>query len=206
MFAAEILAAAAKNLLDLGRLDLARHVSGLALAENAQCANAHSVQGVVHDVLAEWRDRLEHARCAVESQPGSPQLKYNLALSTLRLDDYPKGFALIRCRSGSNRLRDHCRHHGGALRGRFGPSGMDHGSLFAALVLGGRTRSDDFVSDSAAVSPECSTGLVECRREDDQIFEGAAGLPIIIVGSHCTLTRASEPDELLDVPAQQRTA
>jgi len=98
MLAAEILAAAAKNFLDLGRLDLARHVSGLALAENAQCANAHSVQGVVHDVLAEWQDGLDHARRAVELQPGSPQLEYNLALSTLRLDDYPQGFALMEAR------------------------------------------------------------------------------------------------------------
>jgi hypothetical protein len=71
MLPAEILAAAARNLLDLGRLDLARHVSGLALAENAQCANAHSVLGVVHDALAEWQDGLEHARRAVELQRGS---------------------------------------------------------------------------------------------------------------------------------------
>ena len=98
MLAAEILAAAAKNLLDLGRLDLARHVGGLAVAENAQCANAHSVLGVVHDALAEWQDGLEHSRRAVELQPGSAQLKYNLALSTLRLDDYAKGFALMEAR------------------------------------------------------------------------------------------------------------
>ncbi len=98
MLPAEILAAAAKNLLDLGRLDLARHISGLALAENAQCANAHSVQGVVHDALAEWQDGLDHARRAVELQPGFPQLEYNLALSTLRLDDYAKGFALMEAR------------------------------------------------------------------------------------------------------------
>jgi len=71
MLPAEVLAAAAKNLLDLGRLDLARHVSGLASAENAQCANAHSVLGVVHDALAEWQDGLEHSRRAVELQPGS---------------------------------------------------------------------------------------------------------------------------------------
>jgi ADP-heptose:LPS heptosyltransferase len=98
MLAAEILAAAAKNLLDLGRLDLARHVGGLAVAENAQCANAHSVLGVVHDALAEWQDGFEHSRRAVELQPDSPQLKYNLALSTLRLDDYAKGFAWMEAR------------------------------------------------------------------------------------------------------------
>src|SRR3984893_15907110 len=98
MLAAEILAAAAKNLLDLGRLDLARQVSGLALAESAQCANAPSVLGGVHDALEEWQDGFEHSRRAVELQPDSPQLKYNLALSTLRLDDYAKGFAWMEAR------------------------------------------------------------------------------------------------------------
>jgi len=34
----------------------------------------------------------------VELLPGSPQLRYNLALSTLRLDDYPAGFALTEAR------------------------------------------------------------------------------------------------------------
>src|SRR5207302_4463244 len=32
---------------------------------------------------------------AVELRPGSPQLRYNLALSHLRLDDYPTGFSLM---------------------------------------------------------------------------------------------------------------
>src|ERR1700730_9633665 len=108
MLAAEILAAAAKNLLDLGRLDLARHVGGLAVAENAQCANAHSVLGVVHDALAEWQDGVEHSQRAVELQPDSPQLKYNLALSTLRLDDYAKGFAWMEAhrQTGLDRVCD----------------------------------------------------------------------------------------------------
>jgi ADP-heptose:LPS heptosyltransferase len=94
----EVLAGAANDLLALGRPDLARAVAGLALVENAQCANAHSVLGVVHDALAEWQDGLAHARRAVELQPSSPQLKYNLALSTLRLDDYVGGFVLMEAR------------------------------------------------------------------------------------------------------------
>jgi ADP-heptose:LPS heptosyltransferase len=98
MFAAQILAAAAKNLLDIGRLDLARHIAGLAVAEDAQCADAHSILGVAHDALAEWQVGFEHGQRAAELLPGSPQLIYNLALSTLRLDDYSKGFSLMEAR------------------------------------------------------------------------------------------------------------
>jgi hypothetical protein len=95
---AEILARAAKNLLELGRLDLARKAADLAVSEDSRCANAHSVLAVVHDALAEWREGLEHGRRAVELVPGSPQMKYNLALANLRLDDYRTGFALMEAR------------------------------------------------------------------------------------------------------------
>jgi tetratricopeptide (TPR) repeat protein len=84
---AEILAGAAAKLLELGRLDLARTVGELALSEDSGCANAHSVLAVVCEALAQWRQGLEHGRRAVELLPDSPQLRYNLALSTLRLDD-----------------------------------------------------------------------------------------------------------------------
>jgi hypothetical protein len=47
MSAAEVLALAAKHLLDRGRLALAREVADAALAENPDCANAHSVLHVV---------------------------------------------------------------------------------------------------------------------------------------------------------------
>jgi hypothetical protein len=40
----------------------------------------------------------EHGWRAVELLPGSPQLRYNLALSTLRLDDYPARFAMMEAR------------------------------------------------------------------------------------------------------------
>jgi tetratricopeptide (TPR) repeat protein len=95
---AEILAGAAKALLELGRLDLARTVAGLALAEDGECANGHSVLAVVHEALAEWHEGLEHGRRAAELLPASPQLRYNLALSTLRLDDYGIGFSLMEAR------------------------------------------------------------------------------------------------------------
>jgi hypothetical protein len=97
---AEILAGAAAKLLELGRLDLARTVGELALSEDSGCANAHSVLAVVCEALAQWRQGLEHGRRAVELLPDSPQLRYNLALSTLRLDDYPAGFALMEARIG----------------------------------------------------------------------------------------------------------
>src|SRR5437868_3324204 len=92
---AEILSLAAKHLLELGRLDLAQRLADLALAEGSGCADAHSVRAVVHEAQAEWRQGLEHGRRAVELLPGSPQLRYNLALSHLRLDDYPTGFSLM---------------------------------------------------------------------------------------------------------------
>ena len=95
---AEILAGAAVKLLELDRLDLARTVGELALSEDNGCANAHSVLAVVCDALAQWRQGLEHGRRAVELLPDSPQLRYNLALSTLRLDDYPAGFELMEAR------------------------------------------------------------------------------------------------------------
>jgi len=95
---AEMLALAAKRLLERGRLALARDVAAAALAEDARCANAHSVMHVVCDELGEWQKGLEHARRAAELTPASAQLRYNLALSTLRLDDYGVGFALMEAR------------------------------------------------------------------------------------------------------------
>ena len=96
--AAEILAGAAKALLELGRLDRARRVAALALTEDSGCANGHSVLTTVHEALAEWSEGHEHGRRAVGLLPDSPQLRYNLALSTLRLDNYRTGFALMEAR------------------------------------------------------------------------------------------------------------
>ena len=93
-----MLALAAKHLLDRGRLDLAREVAAAALAEDDACANAHSVMHVVCDELGDWVAGLGHARRAAELLPGSAQLRYNLALSALRLDDYRTGFALMEAR------------------------------------------------------------------------------------------------------------
>src|ERR1700680_3656898 len=91
---AEILAGAAAKLLELGRLDLARTVGELALSEDSGCANAPRVLGGVVEALAQWQQGLEHGRRATEML----QLRYNLALSTLRLGDYPAGFALMEAR------------------------------------------------------------------------------------------------------------
>lgn len=96
--AAEVLTLAARHLLQRGRLDLAREVAGAALAEDARCANAHSVMHVVCDELGDWVAGLGHARRAAELLPASAQLRYNLALSALRLDDYQNGFALMEAR------------------------------------------------------------------------------------------------------------
>ena len=96
--AAEVLALAAGHLLDRGRLELAHEVAATALAEDNSCANAHSVMHVVCDERGDWQSGIAHARRAAELLPGSPQLRYNLALSTLRLDDYRTGFALMEAR------------------------------------------------------------------------------------------------------------
>ncbi|MGC2524504.1 MAG: hypothetical protein WA417_18020 [Stellaceae bacterium] len=96
--AAEVLALAARHLFDRGRLDLAREVAAAALAEDHSCANAHSVMHVACDERGDWQTGIAHARRAAELLPGSPQLRYNLALSTLRLDDYRTGFALMEAR------------------------------------------------------------------------------------------------------------
>jgi hypothetical protein len=96
--AAEVLALAARHLFERGRLDLAHEVAAAALAEDEACANAHSVTHVICDERGDWAEGLRHAARAAELQPGSPQLRYNLALSTLRLDDYRTGFALMEAR------------------------------------------------------------------------------------------------------------
>ena len=72
-----------------------------ALAEDARCANAHSVMHVVCDELGEWVAGLGHARRAAELQLASAQLRYNLALSALRLIDYRNGLAKHRRDHGS---------------------------------------------------------------------------------------------------------
>src|SRR5271154_7199314 len=91
MSAAGGLAHSAKYLLERGRLELARKVANVALAEDADCADAHSVMHVICDEVGEWVEGLRHARRAAELIPGSAQLRYNLALSALRLDDYRTG-------------------------------------------------------------------------------------------------------------------
>ena len=96
--AAGVLAGGAERLLDFGRLDLARVLAELAVTEDRKCANGHSVLSAVYDEATEWPMGLEHPRRAVASLPASPQLKYNLAVSTLRLDDYRAGLSLMEAR------------------------------------------------------------------------------------------------------------
>jgi tetratricopeptide (TPR) repeat protein len=92
---AETLTLAAKHLAERGKLDLAGEVADAALAEDPDCANARSIMHVVCDALGQWQEGLDHARHAAELLPASAQLHYNLALSTLRLDDYRADFRLI---------------------------------------------------------------------------------------------------------------
>jgi hypothetical protein len=95
---AEILAGAAAKLLELGRLDPARTIAELALSEDSGCANSHSVFAVVCEALAQWQQGLGARPTCRGAAAGAPQLRYNLALSTLRLGDYPAGFAVLQAR------------------------------------------------------------------------------------------------------------
>jgi hypothetical protein len=95
---AEALAITARYLFGIGRPELARATADLALGEDENCAEAHSVRSVVHEHFGEWPEGLEHARRAAAAAPASAQLRYNLALSTLRLGDYRAGFTLMEAR------------------------------------------------------------------------------------------------------------
>src|SRR5690349_23085782 len=89
--AAEILAGTAHRLLELGRDELARKLAELALAEHGGNVSAHNVLSVTCERAGAWQQALEHTRRVCELEPELPRWRYNLALATLRLDDYRSG-------------------------------------------------------------------------------------------------------------------
>src|SRR5712692_8883636 len=93
---AEILAAAGQRMLKADRVELARTLAELALAEDEGCVAAHNVLSVVHERSGAWQQGLEHASRVCELEPQVPKWRYNLALATLRLDDYRTGFGCWR--------------------------------------------------------------------------------------------------------------
>ena len=86
--AALVLAATARDLLKLGRCDLARRTAELALSTGAALPNCHSVMAGILEEHAEWDSALTHWRVAAQIAPGSPGHRHNLALALMLRDQW----------------------------------------------------------------------------------------------------------------------
>ncbi len=93
-----ILANAARRLLALDRLDLARALADLALNDNETAADTHSVVANILDREGDWQASLVRLRRAYALAPQAPQVGLNLAMASLRQGDYRQGFALYEAR------------------------------------------------------------------------------------------------------------
>jgi hypothetical protein len=96
--AGAILAACARELLKLGRNDLATALAGHAVAEDDTSADAHSLLAGILDEIGKWPEALRHWQRAAELLPDSPLARFNLALALLRLGEYQRGLALYEAR------------------------------------------------------------------------------------------------------------
>jgi ADP-heptose:LPS heptosyltransferase len=96
--AQQVLTQGARQLLKLGRLDLADELAARAMAENDSCADTHSVVASIQDARGDWPGALAHLRRAHALMPNAPQVRLNLALALLRLGDYREGFDLYEAR------------------------------------------------------------------------------------------------------------
>jgi hypothetical protein len=96
--ASAILAFSARELMKLGRYDLAAEIARLVLAENEASADAHSLLAENLDELGRWQEALPHWQRAAELLPGQPIARFNLALAVLRLGDYRSGLPLHEAR------------------------------------------------------------------------------------------------------------
>jgi tetratricopeptide (TPR) repeat protein len=96
--AQRILVHGARQLLSLGRLDLAESLALKALAEDEGSADCHSVMANVLDQKGEWDGSLVHLRRAYELAPQAPQVRLNLALALLRLGNLAEGLPLYEAR------------------------------------------------------------------------------------------------------------
>lgn len=81
--AALILADAARQLLALGCIDLARAAADLSCATGAAQPNCHSVMAGILEECGEWDPALAHWREAVRLAPGSAGHRHNLALALM---------------------------------------------------------------------------------------------------------------------------
>src|ERR1700747_2801114 len=80
----EILAQGARELLALGRPDLADALAARAIAEDEGSADAHSVVASIRDARGDWPAALAHLRRAHALLPNAPQGRLNLGLALLR--------------------------------------------------------------------------------------------------------------------------
>jgi ADP-heptose:LPS heptosyltransferase len=96
--AALILSAAGRDLLGLGRLELARTLAEMALSCGRPQPNCHSVMAGVLEELGEWEAALPHWRAATALAPQSPGHRHNLALALLLRDSWCEAAALYESR------------------------------------------------------------------------------------------------------------
>jgi len=96
--AQQLLTATAREFLRLGRLDLAEALVERALTEDECCADAQSLLANITDRRGDWEGSLVHLRRAYALAPAAPQVRLNLALALLRLEEYREGFTLYEAR------------------------------------------------------------------------------------------------------------
>jgi ADP-heptose:LPS heptosyltransferase len=94
----EILTQGARELLALGRPDLADALAARAIAEDEGSADAHSVVASIRDARGDWPAALAHLRRAHALLPNAPQVRLNLGLALLRAGAYREGLALYEAR------------------------------------------------------------------------------------------------------------
>ena len=96
--AAEQLGLAARALLDLDRLELARAVAQAGLETDPALGNLHSVMGGILEAMGEDAAALPYWREAVRLMPNSPQQRLNLALALLGRGDFAEGLEAYEAR------------------------------------------------------------------------------------------------------------
>lgn len=96
--AALTIAAAAREVLALGEVGLARRLATMALETDRRPANAHSVMAGVLEASAAFDAALDHWREAAVAAPASPGHRFNLALALLRAGAVAEGLALQEAR------------------------------------------------------------------------------------------------------------
>ena len=96
--AALVLAGAARELLELGRIDLARTAAELSLATGVAQPNCHSVMAGVLEEHGEWDAALGQWRAAARLAPGSPGHRNNLALALMLHGRWDEAAALHEAR------------------------------------------------------------------------------------------------------------